>query len=207
MNGFEFLATGTGASFVGFLISQAKAWLANRKLKKKHDNFIMGMRSVAKVYAAMYEIMKKTAAERILLLEVTNGGNAPKPGSIMYARAIEAQAPTSEQAQEMIRRYESVRIDDNYINMVLQSANTHRPYCFDVDRHEDCLLRNIYITEGVRYSEVFHLFTDTERQKMFIMTIASFSNLSFDEIKDRAQINYCVDEIRDEFASYSKMVL
>lgn len=208
MNIWEFLATGTGASIVGFLIKTLQNWLLKRKHEKRRDSFIMGMRSVAKVYASMSEIKRLTSADRVLLMEVTNGGNAPKPGSIMYARAIEAKAADSDKEQWILSRYESVRIDDAYINMVLQSAHTGQCYAFYVKTHADCLLKNIYITEGVKYSELYHLYTDLERQKMFIMTIATYvDGVSFGSASDKAIINLSVQEIREEFESYSKLIV
>lgn len=208
MTALEFIATGSGASIVGFLINEAKEYRKKRQYKIKQNSFLEGMKSVSKVYAAMEEIKDNTPADQVLLLEVANGGDNPKPGSIMYARAIEAKNSSPREEKKIVRRYESLRIDNAYINMVIQTMNTGLPYIFKTDSHADCLLKTIYTAEEIKYSEVYHIHTDVtpKKVKVFILAISTPNHglEMTDAARAAAVLN--IERIKLEFAHFSSYI-
>lgn len=59
------------------------------------------------------------------------------------------------------------------------------------------------MTEGIQYSEVFHIYTDGKDEKMFIMSVATENDdETFNKQGIRALINSEVSIIRSEFERY-----
>ena len=67
----------------------------------------------------------------------------------------------------------------------------------------DSLLKSFYISEGIQYSEVFHIYTDGKDEKMFIISISTENDDEFFEKQGiRATIKSEVNLIRSEFERY-----
>ncbi len=124
--------------------------------------------------------------DRVLLVEVSNGGNAPRAGSRIYASAVNVKCE-NHMSKYILERYDRVRIDDEYINMCI-SIQSGLVYKMQVNHHDPCLLKDFYTSEGVKYSEVYHIFTDGEDEKMFIMSIATFQDNEAFEREDLRSI-------------------
>jgi len=173
--------------------------------KKKRSELINNLVASSEIYNCMETIKTETSTDRVLLLEVSNNGGKPKPGSKMFARAVDVKvAENREQNRRLkiLHNYEEVQVDDAYIDMVLEAERTQGPYVFDVEEHKDCLLRQIYYSEGVRYSEVYHVYTDTDKWKLFIVSISTKEDEKYEDQHERAIINMCIHNIRGNFEKY-----
>lgn len=160
------------------------------------------MRSIADVYGAMSKIEELAGVDRVLLLEISNGGDKPMPGSKMYAKAVEVFA-TDQSRAELLDRYKKVNLDNSYIRMVIEAESKAKDlghYAFDVERHEDCILKAFYVNEGVLYSEIYHVHTDADAKAMFIISVASkHTKEHFEKPATRQAITARVTEIRNNF--------
>jgi len=176
----------------------------NRKQKKK-ENYLIGLRSIAKVYNAMESLQETDEITRVLLLEISNGGNCPMPGSRMYASAINVKHDDQLAGRELLSKYEKVQIDDHYINMCVSIKEAGEPYKIDVNNENtsDSLLKSFYTAEGITYSEIYHVYTDGEEEKMFIISISTMNEGElFRRDGIRAIIRTEVNVIRSAFEKY-----
>lgn len=178
-----------------------KVWLS----RKKKDNYLDRIRSIANVYAIMEKMRLFKGVDRVFLLEVSNGGDKPKVGSVLFARAVEmkiSEDVSRSSRDSLLRKYDEVRLDEAYIYMCAKIQEDGM-YRFKTEDERDCLLKNYYESEGVTYSKIFHIYTDTESEKMFIMSVSTFDKSSqFESDKLKNMIQSEVNEIRDYFRKY-----
>jgi hypothetical protein len=202
----ELLLTSTGGILIltgtGWLIGRLYEAHKDRKYQVRKENVINGMRAIAKVYSSMDTLKDSQEIERVVLDEISNGGNTPMPGSRMFSNAINAKHTNLSLGREILERYDHVRIDDEFIKMciMIQSGD---PYKMIVKDAKECLLKDFYLNEGVKYSEVYHIFTDGIEEKMFILEIStSQPNEYFNRDGIRAAINAEIAFIRSEFEKF-----
>lgn len=206
----ELILTSSGGlliiSGIGWFVRNLMSSIRHAKYKKEQDGYVDGMRAISNVYNSMADLSMFESVDRVLLLEVSNGGHRPKPGSIMYANAINAKVNghggTAEE-RVIITRYNRVQIDNNYISMCVSAQSSNSPYAFKVDSHVDCMLKDIYQSEHIEFAEIHHICTDAKDEKMFILSIATRThNEFFSETLLRSAINSEVMVIKNEFSKY-----
>lgn len=183
-------------------------WVERRK-SKKYDNsstgIIEGFDDISNIYFQMDRIIETTNAERVLLFKGSNGGGLPMAGSEFYTKAIH-QSTDGDESFDLVSRFNTVLIDGNYANM-LRDIVTSGFVRLKVSEMPDCLLKRIYIDEGVKYSEVYYLVSkglvDKKKKfEIFYMSIATHTQDNFDNNSDRLNIQFCVDNIRKTFQKY-----
>ena len=158
------------------LDAQAEAQKAaddhKERMDQKDKAYTANMRAIAAVYSSMEAIQEIPQVTRVFLLEVSNGGGSPVPGSVVYGRGIHIRHVDHAQAEMMLARYEAVRLDSTYIDMVLQ-VKAGAEYKILVKDYQACILKDFYTEEGIYYSEVYHIYTDLYYDKTFIMSVAT----------------------------------
>lgn len=171
-----------------------------RREKAKEVDMMVGLKSIRILYEAMEQIMQLTNVDRVLLLEVSNSGNIPKAGEKIYSRAIEVKLDDVSMRLPILSNYEQIRVDQAYIHMVIEAKETQDSYKFDVETHPDCLLKRIYEQEGVKYAEVYHVHSDTNKWKQFIVSVSTFNEGErFADDQQRAIISNSIHRIRQTF--------
>lgn len=200
------LGTGGGTLIltgIGWFIRKWYGQHEEKKKQAKKTQYLNGLRAIAKVYNSM-DLLKEThEITRVLLLEISNGGNSPRPGSKMYASAINVKHDDTSAGREILERYNRVLIDDQYINMCIQVRETNKPYIIDVKNSPESLLKSFYLSEGISYSEIYHIYTDGYDEKMFILSVSTIEeDEKFSREGIRAIINSEVNIIRSEFETY-----
>lgn len=176
----------------------------NKKLEKAYTD---SLRSIAIVYSTILALEKQPEIDRVFLVELSNGGNKPRPGSKLSAKGIYIELDElklKHSKQELLKRYEDVQVDDKYIMMCIEAQQNGR-YIFNVENHSDCLLKSIYTREGIVYSEIFHIYTDHLAEKMFILSVATQDKKeTYKSLQTRAYIETSVRLIKDNFKLYRK---
>jgi hypothetical protein len=189
---------------VAFIARDLYVRIVNKKKRSKETKMLHGLKAIVLVGEAMDMIKENSPAERVLLLEVSDSGEAPKPGSRMFSRAIDVKLGNhdSKPRQDILAHYGEFLIDQAYIDMVIEAKRTQRAYRFDVDKHPPCLLRSIYIDESIKYSEIYHVYSDTEKWKQYIVSISTNKEgEQFTDTKGRAAIDIGINAIRQAFTS------
>lgn len=195
--------------WAGWLI---KSWLDLRKQRKKNlPGFESGLNAIANVYRCMDHISRIDHVCQVFLIEVSNDGSRPKPGSKLYAKGIEVkmdyshapkhvEQPTRE---ELLYKFEKLRCDEAYIQMCLEVSASSKRFEFIMEEQQGTLLWNVYKSRGIGFCEVHHLYTDSKADKMYILSVATFDKqLRFNEPEVRAIIDSSIDQIRIHFETF-----
>jgi len=195
------------ASLMSFFGYGGKLWLDKRKAKKKEakvKRMIDGLRSIATVYQCMEHIHQLEKVGLVYLLEVSNDGDIPKAGSKIYARLIEmkSEEQTFKDRDYYMQRYGEFLIDEQYINMVLEAKQTQEAVKFVTEKSESCLLKTIMIAENVTYAEYYHVYSDTEKWRQYIVGIATKDKDVPDNHEVNAMILNNITQSRYNFKKY-----
>lgn len=126
------------------------------------------IRKVVAIYDTMHTIIDLTAVERILIFKAHNGGAAIKPTGELYVTAL---------YEDYIHPFSTTKanyvkypVDKEYARMILEVIQNGRKDLVTQDM-PDCMLRNVYLTEGVVCSKLFYLRQD--KQSIYYMSAAS----------------------------------
>lgn len=192
----------------GLSIEIFKYFVEKRKSKQYNEkslNIIEGLDDISNIYSQMEKIVDSTSASRVMLFRGSNGGGLPMAGSEFYVKAIH-QALLENDEHNLVERYNNVLIDGHYANL-LRDIVTHGSIKIKVEEMPDCLLKRIYITEGVKYSEVHYLVSKgliNRKQKfeIFYLSIAKNDNEGFVNDSDKLNIQLGVDNIKKIFQKY-----
>jgi len=192
--------------WVGWFIKHLLAREKEKKNLKKKIEYLNSLRAVANVYMSMSNLSDIKAIKRVFLLEISNGGDRPKPGSIVYAKAVEVKVDSESpknRREQLLSKYEKIRLDENYIRIVLEAQASGEPYQFNVISHKECMLLDLYKTEAITYSEIYHVYTDPSTEKMFILSISTdLESEAFEDDLVRAIIRTEINYLRENFVQY-----
>lgn len=205
-----FLAVlGSVLTFLGYV---AKGFWDSRKTRrkqKKEAQVIDGMRAAATVYSCMQHIKELNGIGRVFLLEVSDSGRIPKPGNPLYARGIEVYIDKNEiiditKGENWNKKqYGELEVDGLYLNMVIRAKESQEPYIFKVSDHPDCILKDIYQEQGIKYAEIWHIYSDVNEWKEYILSIARYdSEMPFGDSDIHSMIVNNIRQIRYNFKKY-----
>ena len=195
------------SGIVGFFGYGGKVWLDKRKEKIKEAKvklMIDGLRSVATVYSCMEQIYQLEQVGLVYLLEVSNDGDMPRAGSKIFARLIEIKTNPVEfkDKEYYMHNYEEFLIDEQYINMVLEAKQTKKAVKFITSESKPCILKTISLAEDVTYTEYFHVYSDTEKWRQYIIGISTRQKDVPDNHTTNAMIENNITQIRYNFKKY-----
>lgn len=173
---------------------------------KRDESMMNGLKASADTYNVMDVILELPGVDSVILLQLSNGGKEPKPGRKIYTRAIEAKVgndSTGERRKNILDEYKQFLVDQHYINMVIQAKESQKPYKFETQKHESCILRTIYINKKVKFAEVHHVFSDTNKWRQIILAIHTLDkDQHFEEPNVRSAIDLCVRRIQHNFDTW-----
>ena len=192
----------------GLSIEVFKYIVEKRKLKQyaeKSLNIVDGFDDISNIYSQMDKILETTSATRVMLFRGSNGGGLPMVGGEFYVKAIH-QSLLEEEVHNLVERYNNVLIDGHYANL-LRDIVTHGSVKINVDEIPDCLLKKIYLTEGIKYSEVHYLVSKglVDRKikfEIFYLSIGKNDNEGFINDNDKLNIEFGVNNIKKIFQKY-----
>lgn len=126
----------------------------NQKIKIKLSYFdrIMELESINSIKLAVNEIFNETTATRFLILIAVNGKTDFNTASVIFEQMKDGFGNIS-----AIARYHNIQVDDEYRKM-LKLSETNGHVEFKIAEMENCLFKNIYTSEGIKYAKVIHLF-------------------------------------------------
>ena len=196
------IITFLGLVFAGLIGQHIKTYLGRRKEAAK-IRYVDRLKAISQLCNSMEEIQAIKQVYRVFLVEVSNGGAKPRPGSVMYAKAVELRTEDRKVGEWLKEKYKQVPLDGPYIDMCIQAQSSNAPYVFDVEEHAPCILRDFYLAEKIRYSEIHHIYTDVEVEKMFIMSVATRGlPEDFQDERLKAYVQTEVMQIRASFNEY-----
>ncbi len=178
---FLFGATGIGT----FVI---KWWLGQREKRKDISTLLAGL---SNIYSKMQQLLNETDANRFLILKAENGGGRPKIGSTINVSVLYEVLSGLPSIKD---DYQKLPVDNEYISM-LADASSHGHTSLVVSEMPPCILKDIYVAENVKYSEIHYL---CETPKAFYYcSIASTITTNFSGAKSRNSIHLSVNNIKN----------
>jgi hypothetical protein len=141
---------------------------------KKEKEAIHGFTAISNIYAAMDNIKRLEAIGRVSLVSVSNGGDVPVAGSVIYGRLVDIKVPDITDYKEreyFLQKYKQFRVDGQYINMVLEAIRTKKLISFKEKDLSPCFLKNVLLEENIEGVMFHHLFSDVNKWKQYILVI------------------------------------
>jgi len=193
-------AASGGIGWVGKFIKQ---YWEKKQIKKEHNEYINRLKAIADVYNSMDRLQSSERIDRVFLLEISNGGHSPRPGSKLYAKSIKITLEERNfSKEELINMYEKLPLDYNYIQMII-NAQQEGFYYFDTEKEKPCMLKSLYQNEGIQCSEIYHIHTDIDEEKMFILSASTYNDPeTFKGESFRAFLSTEIMVIRSNFKRY-----
>jgi hypothetical protein len=170
-----------------------------KKQERMKDGAVHGLTHMAEVYRAMERVVTVTPAERFVIFKGSNGGGVPRPGQPFYASAVH-EKHKDDKHERLIEKYKRIEVDSAYVQMLLEVIATGKKE-LEVDKMERGLLRSIYRSEGVQYSECYFL-GKTEKEVYYCTIATTQEKQRFAGDGDRVEINLAISSIREVFKLY-----
>lgn len=170
---------GIALSTVGVML--AKYWLDKRRRAwGEHKNILADIARLNLIHREIDDIMSSTRTDRFLILRAENGMTDPKYATAVYVQHRNHPVPT----------YFRLKVDDEYRKM-LRDAESQGLVRLKVDAMPDSLLKNIYMGEGVKYSNCYFIARrDAEDGKSVLTycTLATHEDQPFTNAEEMKQL-------------------
>lgn len=171
---------------------------AKKEIKQK-DEFLASLKDISAMNSYMSDVIENTTADRFLILMGHDSGNIPNPKHPYFSKAMWQKTKSKNDSESLVRRFDSIRVDFEYINMVIELM-TKGSVKLVVDEMNDGFLKTVYKGEGIKYSEIYFL-AQEKSNKIYYCSIATTNDKErFDNVIDRSKIELAVNHIRQIFA-------
>ncbi len=173
-----------------------------REQKKRYN---MKLGQVHDIYRIMNDVLRKTNAERFLILESRNGKGVPRIGTQLYVSVL--YEDYNSPFESVKKKYQRLEADGQYIRMLKQIYDNDDIAFFTHDM-PDGLLKDIYVNEGVFWSYVFRI---GQGDKSFlygsIATSQPESPFSANSGVNASVIRIAVNELRMKYKKYNETLI
>lgn len=158
-----------------------------RLIEKSHMDKVVAWRKVTSI---VRRLLAFSEVQRFLVLRLSNGGGDPFPGARLYATAIVNEL--DDYNKHRVRDYEQIEVDNAYIERVIR-ASTTKKQVIRVSAMQEEMLRDFYTAEGVKYSELYYLFSTGN--ETFFCTAASYEAEHLEE--SQGDLAIAISEIKN----------
>lgn len=100
-------------------------------------------------------LITDSTVQRALVLRLTNGGGEPLPGRTYYATVV--VSAVDETRKRHATDYNKIEVDETYISMIIRLRHEKRLQILTSALPVGSLLKSLYDSEGVKFSEVHYL--------------------------------------------------
>lgn len=193
----EFLAGSATAAIVKEGISYIR-----RKTEVKAD-IAENAKDIAEIHRIMESIVRETFFDRFLIFVGQDSAGVLAAGKNLYVTAqyekINMENETLKPIQDDIQRWKS---DTHYYDLFSEMLTKGKVAIKTADMPES-KLKDIYVTQGVKASKLYHLMTTKDNANVFYCSVAS---TVVDEAKpeDRFLIDSAVDKLINIFKKHQK---
>lgn len=180
-------------------------WLERRaKAKKDGKNevkLIKGLEDLDEIYTIIETIKNVAPICRVFLLKGSNGGGLPIPGNEFYAHGVHQSVKGT---NDTLYKYIKVLVDAQYINMLLGIIK-NKKISYIIDTMPEGLLKNIYISEGIKKSDIYFIgykgIDPSEKFEMIYISVSAPDIINY-TLQEQLTIDLAIDKIRQIFNMY-----
>lgn len=112
---------------------------------------LLNLEVLSQVKNTAEDIFRNTKADRFLVLTSFNGTRDLTHVAVIF------QCFNTIYSVNAIANYRKIKVDIPYKDM-LKSAERYGSVYLEVERMESCMLKSIYVSEKVKFSDIYHLF-------------------------------------------------
>ena len=170
--------------------------------KKEKNSILWNLSNLAEIHQLMEEMVERTPATRVLIIRGSNGGGIPKPGSEFYISVVHEHHKDTQSAdqKDLHTRYRGIKVDGPYIEMLVEML-TKGFVKYKIARMPAGILKNIYQSDGIKYSEIHHV--KNSSTEMFYLSISTtVEDEVFSDNNVRVELDLAVDKIKQVFSKY-----
>lgn len=146
------------------------------------------------------KVVLNSAVQRFILFHTHNGNGQPnslKPFKVSYLQYNAVH--TSE-----IKNYQNLEVDNEYAKLMIEIQNSEKHFiCLVVDEMEDCLLKQIYRKERMKYVEIYFLCATNTG---IIYTSLATNDRHERFVDSRLEIIYAISNLKAVFAGENNRV-
>lgn len=155
---------------------------AHVKEKKEHKikadvlDKLLDFASFNQIKSAVDQIFENTRADRFLILIAINGKTDFKIVSVIFEQHKKTEYDVS-----AIARYRHLEVDRDYRDM-LKQAERDGVVHYETSKMHDCLLKQIYLFEKVKFSDVRHIArvpVDDDNDVLLYSSLATHNDKGF----------------------------
>lgn len=178
------IALFSAAATVGFALAAYRLFL-----KKKQADIMQHARVWTELQRVCIDLVQDSDVQRAYILMLTNGGGVPMVGRQLYVTGL--VSVTNELASHKLTPVKGLEVDIPFLEMLIRARANGK--CANYTEAMPCgLLKDIYNTEGIKYSEVYPIIQTNDA-----FFFASFSTYKADNLQSsQAQITISVNEIK-----------
>ncbi len=171
----------------------------NSELKNKPVDVDVELFKFNELRESVDSVLANTKADRFLILMSHNGKE-----EMRFATAIYEQHKNTDKtifSFGATNKYIKIEFDDEYRSM-LKVAEKDGIFKMETEKMPDCLLKSVYITEKVRFSNCYFIkrypeYKSKEKDLLLYCTLASHSEQPFD-VTDEVKFKTFVDFLKNE---------
>jgi len=193
-NIFKLIGGALGVKLFDYWIERYR----ENKEKKQTDVILANLKDISDMNVIMSDVVNKTTATRFLIFRGHDSGNVPNPKHPYYTKCLWQQTKDGSELLKLRNMYESIQVDVPYINMMIQVL-VNGFVKLSVDKMEDSILKNLYLDEGVKYSEVYFLAQEKSNYIYYCSVDTNLANTDFSDKHERVEIDLAVNRLRQIF--------
>ena len=146
--------------FVAFMVKVSYDKYKDAKKGKKKNEFKTAYETVTELHYNLDYILSETSAERALILKSENGGGKPRIDAHLYSSVIHEAFNGLPSIKD---KWQRQRIDADYSKLLSELTNRKIYTIFVEDLEDKSILKDNYISAGIKMSRVIELYEDDKK--------------------------------------------
>lgn len=142
---------------------------------------------VIRIYDAMHKVIQETNVERFMVFKAHNGGGVINPTGNLYVSVI--YEDYDHPFVSMKDNYQKLSVDVPYAKILVEVIQ-YKKIDYNTEQMPDCILRQIYVNEGVKRSFIYYLGQD--RKNIYFCSCAT----SHEQIERKILVDVGVNIIK-----------
>jgi len=184
-----------GVKILDYFVQRKK-----KKEEKKKELLINSLMSINTMDSYMEKVTSETPVDRFLILVGHDSGNIPNPMHPYYSKVLwqNLKDKSGKDNETLIRKFDDVKVDVPYISMIIEML-LKGSVKLKVSEMPECFLKRAYISEGIKYSEVYFLKHEQADHIYYCSVATTKDNEFFESPKHRMVIELAINHIESIF--------
>lgn len=187
-----------GAAYINSLKRENK--ILKQKNRDLSQELVFDLSTFNEINSIVGQMFKNTHSDRFLILAATNGKTELRQASVLYEQHFIDGENKAVLSLGATNKYQNYVFDKHYLKILKQCEIERDGVFFEVATMEDSDLKNIYESEGVKFSSVHFLSRnkiDEVNDRLFYCSVATHGDESFRR-QDKTLIHSYVGQVKNK---------